>query len=353
MTLERAYEAASTAAVLMDRSSEGRLEITGRDRATWLQGLLTNDIEALAPGEGCYAAYLTPQGRMVSDMRVLALDDRFLLDLPAARRRTVLERFVQFLITEDVAIEDVTQRLARLGLHGARAAEVLVGALDELRASDAARLATLPEHHHVRCEAGEIPVLIAGSREIGRHGFDLYFPAESFTTLLEALSASGVADIDADTWDTLRIEAGRPLFGVDMDTETIPLEAGIEDRAISLTKGCYVGQEIIIRVLHRGGGRVARRLVGLAAEPGNEREGRLEDGQTLYAGDREVGRLTSTTFSPAMNRAIALGYVHRDFVDPGTRLDAGREPPVTVTVTELPFTAGAARLKPSRSAPDP
>jgi len=132
--------------------------------------------------------------------------------------------------------------------------------------------------------------------------------------------------------DTLRIEAGRPAFGVDMDTETIPLEAGIEGRAISYTKGCYVGQEVIVRVTTRGHGRVARRLVGLVVE-GDRVPAR---GETLRAGGREVGHVTSATWSPALGRPIALGYVQRDFTAPGTAVAVG-EDATAAAVTPLPF----------------
>jgi tRNA-modifying protein YgfZ len=131
--------------------------------------------------------------------------------------------------------------------------------------------------------------------------------------------------------DVTRIEAGRPKFLVDMTADTIPLEAGIEDRAISLTKGCYVGQEIIIRVLHRGAGRVAKRLVGLALEPGATAP---MAGAPVASGDRAIGAITSATVSPALGHAIALGYVHRDFAEPGTPVVVGDNP---ARVAALPF----------------
>jgi folate-binding protein YgfZ len=129
--------------------------------------------------------------------------------------------------------------------------------------------------------------------------------------------------------EVVRVESGRPLFGRDMDEHTIPLEAGIEDRAISFTKGCYVGQEVIVRVLHRGGGRVARRLVGLTLD----RE--APSGAPLLADTREMGRLTSVVRSPAIGGPIALGYVGRDFTEPGTRVEIGDGG--SAIVTTLPF----------------
>jgi folate-binding protein YgfZ len=148
------------------------------------------------------------------------------------------------------------------------------------------------------------------------------------------LAAEPVAAValDAEAAEALRIEAGVPVFGRDMDEDTIPLEAGIESRAISFSKGCYVGQEVIIRVMHRGHGRVARKLVGLALD-GEVVPAR---GASIRAGDRDVGLVTSSTFSPALNRPIALGYAHRDFVAAGTVLAIDG---ATATVTQLPFVA--------------
>ena len=152
--------------------------------------------------------------------------------------------------------------------------------------------------------------------------------------------AAGAREVGAGTTAVTRIEAGRPEFGIDMDEHTIPLEAGIEDRAISLTKGCYVGQEIIIRVLHRGQGRVARRLVGLIA---GAAEGPLVRGQALRRDGRETGLVTSAADSPRLRRPIALGYVHRDAAEPGTVLETdGESGPRRITVVTVPFIQPAA-----------
>ena len=166
-------------------------------------------------------------------------------------------------------------------------------------------------------------------------GFDLLIDTAHLEGLAQALREAGAVDVDPAVAEICRIESGRPIFGKDMAEDTIPLEAGIEDRAISLTKGCYVGQEIIIRVLHRGHGRVARRLVGLMLDPGAAVPA---PGSAIRAGDREIGTITSAALSPALGRPIALGYVHRDFVEPGTAVtvaDAGRSSPALTT--RLPF----------------
>jgi tRNA-modifying protein YgfZ len=147
-------------------------------------------------------------------------------------------------------------------------------------------------------------------------GFDVYVAKADADAVRAQLLAAGAVAASAETYDTLRIEAARPRFGVDMTTETIPLEAGIEDRAISFTKGCYVGQEVIIRVMHRGHGRVARRLVSIALPSGNV----PAQGDGIFVGDRRVGEITSATESPRLGSALALGYVQRDFAAPGHTL---------------------------------
>lgn len=295
------YHALHDAAGFLRRTDRGRLLLRGEDRKAYLQGLLSNDIAALTPGSGCYATLLTAQGRMISDMRVFDFPDHLLLDLEAAVTEAVRAHLDMFVITEDVTVEDVTGTLAQVGLYGSRAGEVLAA----VRAGGLEPLHVLP------------------SADIGVDGVDLIVASEAEPALLDGLEAAGAVPVSAETAEVTRVEAGIPRFLVDMDTSTIPLEAGIEDRAISLTKGCYVGQEVIIRVLHRGGGRVAKKLVRLAVDAPDAIRGDL-----VFAGDREVGRVTSAVDSPKLGKRLALAYVHRDFVDPGTALTVRDAPAV-------------------------
>lgn len=346
------YDAVRKTSGVRDRSDEGRLRVTGPDRAAWLQGLLTNDIAAVKPGAGCYAAYLTPQGRMISDVRVLERGDFMLLDVPAAQKAYVLERLTTFIIMEDVAVDDVTESLARVAVHGPGAAALLESVV---KVDDGTALASLAEHASTVAQFGDHvappaiavhaghpahPVVIAGSRELGDAvaGFDVYCPAPVKEDLLRALAAAGAEPIADAAWHALRIEAGRPLFGVDMTTDTIPLEAGIEDRAISFTKGCYVGQEIIIRVMHRGGGRVARKLVGLTPVATTAPGDTLLVETSLFAGEKSIGRITSAAWSPRFEQWIAMGYVQRDSAEPGTHVTIGSPAGgVEAVVRVLPF----------------
>jgi len=336
------YRAAREQATLADRSLHGRLVVRGPDRLSWLHGLVTNDVASLSAGGGCYALMLTSQGRMTTDMRVLETGDFALLDVPRGVAERLAARLAMLVIMEDVTIEDASAQLARLSVHGPRAGSVVSRALQLDQAGHDA-IAALGEHEN-RQVGGDVfsgGVLVAASGELGLPGYDLYALGEHIVRLGESLTSAGAMTIDEATWHVLRVEAGQPAFGADLGEETIPLEAGLESRAISFTKGCYVGQEVIVRVRDRGHGRVARRLVGLVADAP------LSAGAALAAGEREAGHVTSVAWSPALGRDIALGYVHRDFVEPGSRLvaDSGGHA-VPVVVTALPFVQGSGSDRP-------
>ena len=318
------YRALRDAVGLLDRSaSRGRLRVSGSDRRSYLQGLLTNDIAALTSGTGCYSAYLTAQGRMIADMRVFELGDDMLVDLESGVLETVRSRWEQFIFSEDVKIEPLTQSTAEIGVYGPGAAAVIASAF--------AGAEGMPMLGSRRWDFQGAPAVVIRSDDIGVDGFDVVAPVDRKSALVDLLIASGASVVSDDAAEICRVEAGRPRFRVDMDEDTIPLEAGIEDRAISLTKGCYVGQEIIIRVLHRGHGRVARKLVGFVFEAAAPTPAR---GGKVLSADREIGMITSAVESPAVGRAIALGYVHRDFTQAGTPVIAAGLPAI---VASLPF----------------
>jgi tRNA-modifying protein YgfZ len=255
------YQAVHARGGVVRRTDRRVLAVSGADRAAWLQGLVTNDVQGLADGDRCYAAYLTPQGRMITDMHVFASGDRLLLDVPAPLASGLRERLDGLIFSEDVRITDESGYLLVW--------TVIVGGF----------------------------VDVVGEQ----------LPAEY----------QSLPEIDFDTFEVIRIERGVPRFLADMDEETIPLEAGIEDRAISFSKGCYVGQEIIVRVTHRGGGRVAKKLVRWHADDAAPVVP-MPDAPILA--DKQIGRVTSAAFSPATGKVVGLGYVHRDFVEPGTAI---------------------------------
>jgi folate-binding protein YgfZ len=321
------YTAAREGAVVLDRQGRGRIVLTGPDRLSYLQGLLTNDVAALTAGTGCYAALLTPQGRMISDMRVLELGDRVLLDVPGDVTAQVASHLANFIFSEDTAVEDVSGSMSHLTILGPASASAL--GIEPMAAYASRPLAF----------AG-VNAIASGNDDFGVPAIDMFVPPAGHPAILAALGTAGVTVVDDDVADILRIEAGRPVFGADMTHDTIPLEAGIEDRGISLTKGCYVGQEVIVRVLHRGQGRVARKLVGLTFSADDQPPAR---GERLHVGERQIGTVTSSAWSPLVGRPIALGYVHRDVTEPGTVVESGDTVRRQATVTALPFSATAAR----------
>lgn len=314
------YRALHESAGYFRRADRGRLRLTGADRLAYLHGLLTNDIASLSPGRGCYAALLTPQGRMMADLRVFETGASVLIDLDQRIAADVREHLDKFVITEDVIVNDVSERTGQVGIYGPAAAGAVSVALRELGALvDATLLEDLATFANHTTEIDGAAAYLLRSDDIGIAGVDVVLPSTLVSSFETALSRAAAVPVAVDAVEMSRIEAGIPKFLVDMDTTTIPLEAGIEDRAISMTKGCYVGQEVIIRVLHRGGGRVAKKLVQLRSSARIERDDRI------LSGVREVGRITSAAASPKFGGFVALGYVAREFAAPDARLEVRGE----------------------------
>ena len=300
------YDAAHNSAVITAASTRGTIALTGADRRSFLHALLTNDIAALTQGKGVYALYLTPQGRMISDIRVIDAGDRLLLGVEREMAPSLTARFDKLIFSEDVEVSDISDGLDELGIHGPGAAALIERATGVSVADLRAQYDNLTSESKlfVRDDACGVP------------GFDVYVPAQAGPSLRDALISAGGIEASAETMEVLRIESGRPRFGIDMTTDTIPLEAGIEDRAISFTKGCYVGQEVIIRVMHRGHGRVARRLVRLVLQEGAA----PSPGDKVFAGNQQIGEITSAVESPKAGAPLAMAYVHRDHSAAGTEL---------------------------------
>jgi folate-binding protein YgfZ len=292
--------------------------VSGADRSSFLQGILTNDVAVLSPGTGCYAAYLTPQGRMITDLRVLVRDDEVILDVPPPVRESLARRLDRLVFTEDVRVEDLSS-WSSVTVTGGAAAGALAAVLP-LTAAALGALQAGPEYGHVSTVRDGEPIVLVSSRDLSPRrtppgplpAIDVCGPAAAVAAIDQVLSDAGARRVAVDEAEALRIEAQRPAFGVDMDEQTIPLEAGIEDRAISTTKGCYVGQEVIVRVLHRGHGRVARKLVAFEVDGGRPGEPVVAAGDPIRAGDHDVGRVTSAAWSPWSGCTIGLGYVSRD-----------------------------------------
>jgi folate-binding protein YgfZ len=309
MTLQDDYRTIREAAAIGSISARIPLAVAGADRASYLQGLLTNDIQALTPGKGCYSAWLSPQGRMLTDLHVLESGAMILLDVPAETAAATLDRLEQFIFSEDVRAESLAGAMTGVWVHGPLAARSIEAALQGPRGLDGWQ-----DYQHATMELDGHSVSVARIDQIGVPGYSLHVERGREAALVSALEAASARQVTGEALEASRIEAGYPVFGVDMNETTIPLEAGIEPRAISFSKGCYVGQEIIIRVLHRGGGRVAKKLVALRIEGAPPARG-----AAVFSADRAIGEITSAASSPRFG-SIALGYIHRDFAAPETRV---------------------------------
>ena len=296
-----AYELATAGVALVHRSERAKLLITGAGAAEFLQGQLTNDVESLAPGEGCYAAFLNPKGKLRADVRVLRLDDGLWLDAEGYAKQVVDWVVDSFSVGLEVGREDLTQERALLSLIGPGSRQ----ALDVEPAP--------VEHAHVGGEHGiyvatdlGVDVICAGAHADG------------------VRAALGVEAVPHEVAEVLRVESGRPRLGLDMDGGTILQEAGLNERAVSFTKGCYVGQETVARLHYRG--KPNRHLRGLRlSEP-------AEHGAPILLGEREVGQVGSAAASPARG-PIALGLVRRE-AGPGDTVSVCGAP---AEVVELPF----------------
>jgi tRNA-modifying protein YgfZ len=295
---------------LLDRSDRGKLTVSGPDAAEYLQGQLTNDVEALAPGEGQYAALLDRKGHMQSDMRVLRpAAEEILLDTEPLARGAVVRHLTMYSIGREVEVVDVSNERAILSLIGPRSVEV-------------AGTPALPENACEKASVAGVECIAAGTRE----GVDLIAAAADRERLRDALVEAGAVEVSPAAVEILRIESGVPRFGAEMGAETMPAEAGIVEDAVSFTKGCYIGQETVARLHYKG--RPNRHLRGLRLS------GQAEPGATLRLGEKEVGRLGSAGVSPALG-PIGLAILRRE-AEPGAELAVG-EDGVTAEVTALPF----------------
>ena len=317
---------------LSDLSARGRIEVVGSEAVQFLNGLVTNDVKALEENHWVNAAFPNVQGRLVASARVLKLgQDRFLFDTEAATRERVLKTLERFTLAGDFRVTDMTAETALVTVQGGRSADVVRAALG-VNAAETAR-----GRVHAKDQWEGQPLYVMRATHTAEDGFDLVVSAAGAASLWEALASAGARPVGADALEILRIEAGVARYGVDVDETNVVLEAAPSD-AVSFTKGCYVGQEIIARIHWRG--HVAKRLAGLAFD------GRVEakrDDKVSTADGQQIGRLTSVTFSPALNRTIALGYVKYDYLAPGTevRVSSANDSQTAARVASLPFVRGS------------
>jgi folate-binding protein YgfZ len=320
-----------TAGVL-DLSFRSRVCLTGTDRKKFLHGQVTNEVNKLHMGEGCYAALVNAKGKMQSDLNIYCLPDELLLDFEPGHSPGVAQRLEKYIIADDVQVVDVASHYGLLSVQGPKAREVA------RRVDLGVALPDNPMSFVARKDDALGDIYLVNLPRTGSAGFDVFAPTAALCAVMDKLvSAVKAVGGGACGWQALemtRIEAGIPRFGADMDESNLAPETGIEDRAISYTKGCYIGQEVIARV--RTYGQVAKSLRGLRLA--DDLKALPVKGDKLFKAGKEAGYVTSAAASPALKANIALGYVRRECSQTGTELTlrtSGGES--LARIVELPF----------------
>lgn len=296
---------------LIDLSAQrGRIRVSGSEATMFLNGLITNDVKNLAQNRWMPAVFPTVQGRLIGVVRVIrGSDPSFLIDTETTSHDAVLKTISRFTLAGDFKVADVTTESALLTVQGQGAAEILQKVFERA-------VSDLPQNGVTETTWQNIPVTILRATHTGEDGFDLIIDSSQKAELMEALENAGAQPIGEDTFEILRVEAGIARFGVDMDETNVVPETNLDD-AVSYTKGCYVGQEIIVRIKHRG--HPAKKLTGLRFETDQQ----VEPGAIIRSTEnQEIGRVTSAVISPRLG-SIGLGYVRYEYLAEGTHVVVG------------------------------
>lgn len=322
------YAALESGAMLTDRSVRGRMRLDGQRAAETLTGLVTNDVLALAPGHGLYADALSPKGRIVADIRVFARADHVLVDVPPRARAGWDALVRKYINPRTVAYSDVSAGQRQIAIAGANARAMLAACAGVAREA----LAALVMYSHLDAEIGGREVMIARVPELEAECYEIYFPADAFGSIWQRLVSAGATPAGLLAWEIARIENGRPEWGLDIDESTIPQEANHDElHAISYTKGCYTGQEVVARIHFRG--HVNRHLRGLRL---SDAEVPREHAPLLTLEGKQVGDVRSSALSPRFG-TIALVMVRRE-IEMGSALAVEGDGRVTPgRLVPLPF----------------
>ncbi|HTM07664.1 MAG TPA: aminomethyltransferase family protein [Verrucomicrobiae bacterium] len=322
------YAAVRSAAGLFDLCHYAAVELTGPDRASFLQGMVSNDVKKLAPGDGLYAAVLDVNGKILADLRVLCTEDSFILLLLASLKPRIIDHLNRYLVADEVEIKDHAGRYGMISIQGQHALLLL---------NAVAPHQDPPVRMFSHCASA-----IAGRQtravrttHTGEEGFDIVAEIRDVTAIAAELERAGAALsarwVGLEAQEVLRVEAGLPRYGIDMGEDNILLETNL-DAAVSFNKGCYLGQEVIERVHSRG--HVNRKLAGIVLD-GNAAARR---GDSVLSDGKEIGKITSSVYSPKLNHPIALAYLQRDFLPPATSVAVKiKDGEINGTVATLPF----------------
>jgi tRNA-modifying protein YgfZ len=322
----REYAALRDACGAVRRDERARWVFAGDKAGETLAGLVTNDVEVLTPGTGCYAAALTPKGRIVADVRVFRREQDYLVDVASRASLGWSELVRKYVNPRAAKFADVTESTGCVGVYGPRAPSVVTRVFQ----LDPALVASLVPYSHFEVRHGEGALRMVRSPDFGVAGFDIMGSIGDVDAAFDAIIAAGSRPVGLAAADIVRVEAGRPEWGIDMDDTTIPQEANLEAlHAISYTKGCYTGQEVVARVHFRG--HVNRHIRGLAADVPMPPRGALVSTDHV-----ELGEVRSSVISPKFG-PIALGMVRREIVPGSEILVRDGEHEHAVRVVELPF----------------
>jgi glycine cleavage system T protein len=317
------HEAVRKAAGLFDFSFRAKIAVTGTDRVRFLQGTVTNDVKTLAPGRGTYAALLNPQGHILADLCIYSAADRFLIDTDADLREKVLGWLQHHIIADRVKLEPL--EVYALAFQGPKSRPLLEKTLH-------VDLPALEEFDHLATNYAGFPIRVVRASSTGEEGYEIWVGEKGLWGVWGAACGQAptyeMLPCGIEALESLRLEAGIPRYGPDLHEDTLPLEAGLLN-ALSFTKGCYIGQEIVERLRRRG--HVNWKLVGVVVEA----PAAPARGEKLLSEEKEVGEITSACVSPTLGKTIALAYVRREVSEPGTKLGLASGP--AAEVAALPF----------------
>ena len=299
-------------AAWLDLSARGKIRVTGEDRARLLHAMTTNQVEKLKPGEGCYAFFLNAQGRILGDVNLFCFEDYFLLDTEPETHHKLFEHLDRYIIADDVTIEDQTERTCTIAVEGPEARAMLTNLG-----------APIPESPYWTAyfeigtaDPGQAMTIVAGVSSTGSDGYFLIAPVEHKAELIARLTEAGAVAATSEDGRVVRLEHGVPRYGDEITERYLVQETG-QMQAVSFTKGCYLGQEIVERVRSRAQiHRVLRRVeIDSATVP--------DAGAALKSGEAPAGEIVSAVFSPELGKIVALAYVRTPFAEPGTEISLG------------------------------
>lgn len=325
---------------IADVSHRGRFAVTGEDRAKFLHRIISNDVERLLAGQGTYATLLTHRGKVIADFNVYVLKDMIGIDTAPETTETLFSELDKYIIADDVEISNLTAETGAIAVHGPKSADLVQTVLDMQE------LIALPDRHNTFHEADALfnhTVVCVRTDTTGETGYTLYTTADGLESLWERLVSEGesfnVQPIGWNALESLRIEAGVPRYGTELTDAVIPLEAELE-HAIDFEKGCYIGQEIVARMKYRGHPNRLLRGIEIEGVSTQSECPEMHQDAPVFSEDKEIGWITSSTFSPTLGKPIAMAYVRMAVTEEGSRVKIeSSEGRVDGTVVLLPFSA--------------